>query len=209
MVSYAVTRSSSLHLQLVEYTPSFTPCTCGGQDRAPHSLSLMISSWRISGSICCCVWERSRCRLISGRVRSYGILWLGAETAANPADPTSELRRTGDSDCLGVLLNAALGVQVPAAAATNSREKYEKSLVLDSYFLHWRHPCDRALIHHPVVLAGLYSSLLPFLGQAICSVSKFPSYLAIVGTQYFPIQTLAAHLNPNCMFRYTVLGVTE
>lgn len=169
----------------------------------------MISSWRISGSICCCVSERSRCRLISGRARSYEILWLGAETAANPADPTSEPRRTGDSDCLGVLLNAALGVQVPAAAATNSRGKYEKSLVLDSYFLHWRHPCDRAVIHHPVVLTGLYSSLFPFLGQAICSVSKFPSYLAIVGTQYFPIQSPAAHLNPNRTFRYTVLGVTE
>lgn len=147
---------------------------------------------------------------ISGRARSYRILWLGAGTATNPADPTSEPRRTGDSDCLGVLLSAALGVQVPAAAAANSGENWEKSLVLDSHFLHWAHPCDRALIHHPVVvLKGLYSSLFSLLDQAICSVSKFPSYLAIGGTQYFPIQTPAAHLNPNRMFRYTVLGETE
>lgn len=99
-----------------------------------------------------------------------------------PGNPTSEPRSTGDSDCLGVLLNAALGVQVPAAAAANSGEKYEKTLVLDSHFLQWRHPGDRALIHHPVVvLTGLYSSLFSFLDQAICSVSKFPSYLAIGG----------------------------
>lgn len=64
--------------------------------------------------------------------------WGG--TVANPADLTSELRRTGDSDCLDVLLNAALGVQGPAAVGANSGERYEKSLVLDSHFLHWRHP---------------------------------------------------------------------
>lgn len=209
MRSCPVTRFSSFHLQPDEYTHSFTPCTVG-QDCAPWSFSLMIPSWQISGSICCCMSGRSRCRWISGRARSYRILWLGAGTAANPADPTSELRSTGDSDCLGVLLNAALGVQVPAALAANSGEKYEKTLVLDSHFLQWRHPGDRALIHHPVVvLTGLYSFLFSFLDQAICSVSKFPSYLAIGGTQYFPIQTPAAHLNLNRMFRYTVLGVTE
>lgn len=45
-------------------------------------------------------------------------------------------------------------------------------------------------------IAGLYSSLFSFLDQAICSVSKFPSYLAIGGTHYFPIRTPAARLNP-------------
>lgn len=116
----------SSHLQPDEYTNEFAPWTAG-QDVASLRFSLMIPSWQISGGICSCVSGRSRCRQISGIARSYRILWLGAGMAANPADPTSELRRTRDSDCLGVLLSTALGVQVPAAAAANSGKNRKRA----------------------------------------------------------------------------------
>lgn len=59
------------------------------------------------------------------------------------------------------------------------------------------------LSHHPVVvLTGLYFSLFSFLDQAICSVSKFPSYLATgFATAFELANTMFANSNACSPFK--------